>query len=151
MNCSVVVASGHCVYLHGAYADNIQVMFPRYAAVVANKTDLYASPEYIQDFNADYDYGFFILNGNSNEGFGWSAIVPDKELLRCIVTNCVYPNDKDPWLQIRITRGEITKVTTNSLFYTNDTIVWESSIHVVQWLFDCSWSSQLWWLSKLCT
>ena len=32
ITCSIVVTSGHCVFLHGAYAENITVTFPGYAA-----------------------------------------------------------------------------------------------------------------------
>ena len=35
INCSVVVTSGHCIYLNGAYAENIRVTFPGHAAVIA--------------------------------------------------------------------------------------------------------------------
>ena len=61
------------------------------------QADLYAYPKYIQDSNRDYDYGFIILSGNSNEGFGWSAIVPDSKLLGRIANSCGYPGDKHPW------------------------------------------------------
>ena len=133
INCSIVVTSGHCVYLNGAYAENIVVTFPGYAPILAKKEDLYASPEYIQDSNADYDYGIIILSGNSNEGFGWSAIVPDEELFGRIVTNCGYPGDKYPQPQMWITGGKITKVTTNRLFYMNDTMAGQSGSPVYTW------------------
>ena len=94
---------------------------------------MYASPEYIQDSNADYDYGLIILSGNSNEGFGWSAIVPDNKLLERIVTNCGYPVDKYPWPQMWITGGEITKVTNNRLFYMNDAMTGQSGSPVYTW------------------
>ena len=133
INCGVVVTSGHCVYLHGAYAENVIVTFPGYAPILVKQADLYASPEYIQDSNPDYDYGLIILNGNSNEGFGWSAIVPDSELLGRIVTNCGYPGDKYPWPQMWITGGELTEVTTNRLFYMNDTMSGQSGSPVYTW------------------
>ena len=84
-NCSIVKTSGHCVYLHGVYAENITVTFPRHTDVIVIKADLYASLEYIQHFNLDYHYGLIILSGNSNECFGWLAIVPDKKSLGRIV------------------------------------------------------------------
>ena len=133
INCSIVVTSGHCVFILGEYAHEIRVTFPGQEAVVAEKADLYASPEYIEDHNPDYDYGFIILNGNSNEGFGWSAIAPGEELLGRIVTNCGYPSDKKPWPQMWITGGKITKVTTNRLFYMNDTTGGESGSPVYTW------------------
>ena len=134
INSCVVVTSGHCVFFNGDYAEKIVVTFPGHEAVIAKKTDLYASPEYIQDSNKkDYDYGLIILNGNSNEGFGWSAIVPDEKLLGRIVTNCGYPGDKEPWPQMCITGGELTQVTTNRIFYMNDTTVGQSGSPVYTW------------------
>ena len=133
INCSVIVTSGHCVYLHGAYAENVIVTFPGYAPILVKQADLYASPEYIQDSNPDYDYGLIILSGNSNGGFGWSANVPDKELSGRIVTNCGYPGDKHPLPQMWITGGELTEVTTNRLFYMNDTMSGQSGSPVYTW------------------
>ena len=88
INCSIVVTCGHCVFLDGECAENICVTFPGYEPILVEQADLYAYPEYIQDSNRDYDYGFIILSGNSNEGFGWSAIVPDSKLLGRIVNSC---------------------------------------------------------------
>ena len=133
LNCGVIVTSGHCVYLHGAYAENISVTFPGQETVIPKQADLYASPEFIQYSNPDYDYGLIILSGNSDEGFGWSAIVPDSELLGRIVTDCGYPGDKHPWPQMWITGGELTKVTTNRLFYMNDTMGGQSGSPVYTW------------------
>ena len=112
--------SGHCVYLHGAYAENIIVTFPGH--------------EYIQDSN---DCGLIILSGNSNEGFGWSAIVPDNELLKSIVNNCGYPVDKHTWPQMWTTGGELTEVTTNRFLYMNDKMPGESGSSVHTWYKDC--------------
>ena len=89
-NCCIIETSGHCVCLHGVYAENIIVTFPRHTDVIVIKADLYASPEYIQHFNPDYDYGLIIVSGNSNERFGWLAIVPDNKLLGRIVNHLIH-------------------------------------------------------------
>ena len=133
MSYKIVVTCAHCLYSNGAYAENVSVTFPGHAAVIAQTEDLYASPEYIQDTNPDYDYGLIILSGDSSEGFGWSAVVKDDKLLGRIITNCGYAGDKDPWPQMWITGGEITQVTSHRLFYMNDTISGQSGSPVYTW------------------
>lgn len=136
INRTAVVTAGHCTYIDGAYAKKITVTFPGQAAItVTDSSDLYASPEYREKYNADYDYGLILLpgSGNCNDGFGWSACVDNKELTNRLVTICGYPADKSPHGSLWITGGEITKCTANTISYMNDTIGGQSGSPVYTW------------------
>lgn len=132
VNRTVVVTSGHCTYVQGAYANKITVTFPGQRALDVGPNDIYASPEYIATGAADHDYGLILLKGASDDGFGWSAILPDKELNNRIVSNCGYPADK---LQgtMWITGGSISSYTANRIYYMNDTYGGQSGSPVYTW------------------
>ena len=140
VNRTAIVTSGHCTYIYvhekhtGAYATNITVKFPGQGAIDVGPDDLYASPEYINSLSPDHDYGLILLPGagNSDNGFGWSAIVADEELNNRLVTNCGYPVDK-PLGTMWITGGEITKDTANRISYKNDTYGGQSGSPVYTW------------------
>jgi len=130
INYTAIVTSGHCVYLRdndkskNSYADKIIVKFPGEPDKTVQKSDLYASPEYIGQGNPDYDYGLILITGERCGGFGWSSICPTDNRL---VTVCGYPV-KDQLLKVYhrgtmwITGGAITKVEDGTVWYTNDTL-----------------------------
>ena len=132
VNHTVVVTSGHCTYVDGAYANKITVTFPGEDAVDVEPNDIYASPEYISKRAEDHDYGLILLPGASDDGFGWSAIIPDKELNNRIVTNCGYPGDKKQGT-MWITGGSISSYTANRIYYMNDTMGGQSGSPVYTW------------------
>ena len=136
VNRTVVVTSGHCTYIkdNGAFANKITVKFPGRAPIEVGQMDLYASPDYVQDGNADYDYALILLPGpgDCDEGFGWSACVDDIELNNRIVTNCGYPADKPPG-SMWITGGKILEYTSKRIFYMNDMYSGESGSPVYTW------------------
>ena len=132
VNRTAVVTSGHCTYVKRAYATKITVQFPRQRAVEVETNDIYASPEYINTGDADHDYGLILLPGNSDDGFGWSAIIPDEELKNRLVTNCGYPSDK-PAGTMWITGGSISSYTANRIYYMNDTMGGQSGSPVYTW------------------
>ena len=107
VNYTAVMTCGHCTYVKGKLAKKISVNFPCQSPVTVYTKDLYASLEYIGQGDPDYDYGLILLPGNSDFGFGWSAIVPDNEMVNRIVTNCGYPADKDRGT-MWITGGPVT-------------------------------------------
>lgn len=132
VNRTAVVTSGHCTYVAGAYATKITVQFPGQRAVHVGPNNIYASPEYINTGDADHDYGLIVLPGNSDDGFGWSAIIPDEELSNRLVTNCGYPGDK-PAGTMWITGGSIASYTANRIYYMNDTKGGQSGSPVYTW------------------
>ena len=129
---TAVVTSGHCTYVNGSYATEITVQFPGQAAVDVPRNDLYAAPEYINSRSPDHDYGLILLPGRSDDGFGWSTIVPNDELNNRLVTNCGYPGDK-PRGTMWITGGKIDNYTANRIFYMNDTMGGQSGSPVYTW------------------
>ena len=132
VNRTAVVTSGHCTYVQGAYANKITVTFPGQRAVDVGPNDIYASPEYIDTGAEDYDYGLILLPGASDDGFGWSAIVPDEELNSRIVTNCGYPGDKERGT-MWITGGSISSYTASMIYYMNDSFGVQSGSPVYTW------------------
>ena len=129
---TAIVTSGHRTYVDGAYATRITVTFPGQQAIVVGSEDIYASPEYIDKGNPDYDYGLILLPGRSDDGFGWSAIVDDEELNNLVLTNCGYPADKPPGT-MWITGGNITSYATNRIYYMKDTMSGQSGSPVYTW------------------
>ena len=117
VNYTAVLTCGHCTFVKGKPAKQISVTFPDQSPVTVYTEDLYTSPEYINKGNPNYDYGLILLPGNSDSGFGWSAIVPDKELHKS-VTKCGYPADK-PRGTMWITGGPVDECTYRRIFYMN--------------------------------
>ena len=132
VNRTAVVTSGHCTYVEGEYATYITVKFPGEEPFTVGSNDLYAAPEYTKSGNADYDYGLILLPGCSDDGFGWSTIVPNDEFNNRLVTNCGYPGDK-PSGTMWITGGKIDSHTANRIFYMNDTMGGQSGSPVYTW------------------
>jgi len=128
---TVVVTSGHCVYSNGQYHESITVTFPGKAAVTVDTSSLWASNKWRESSSADHDYGLINLPWRSNEGFGW-AVLSDDDLSDRLVTNCGYPGDK-PRGTMWITGGAIKSVTTNRIFYMNDTAAGQSGSPVYTW------------------
>lgn len=120
INRMIIVTSGHCVCQEGNYAKSIGITFPGTAKVTATSADLYASPEYCDRSAKEFNYGIIYLPGNSDEGFGWSAVISDTELKNRVVTTCGYPGDKTPQGTLWITGGNITTVCVNAIGYMND-------------------------------
>ena len=134
---TAIVTSGHVTYSHegGGYPDRITVTFPGETPIaVRDQKNMYAPPEHISSKNPDYDYGLILLPGagNSNDGFGWSAILPDGELNNLLVTNCGYPSDKEVGT-MWITGGKITSVKAKQITYMNDTFGGQSGSPVYTW------------------
>ena len=138
VNRTAIVTSGHCTYIDGAYATNIIVTFPGENSVNVGPNDIYASPEYIKTEDANHDYGLILLPGNSDDGFGWSAIISDNELQNRLVTNCGYPGDK-PEGTMWITGGAIESYTAERIYYMNDTKGGQSGSPVYTW-YDGFWT-----------
>ncbi|XP_078363433.1 extracellular metalloprotease-like [Oculina patagonica] len=140
---TAIVTSGHVTYsrMDKEFANSITVKFPGQAPIEVKSKDIYAAPEYIDSGNTDYDYGLILLPGagNSNDGFSWSAIVPDEELNNLVVTSCGYPADKRPRGTMWITGGKITKITANRISYMDDTAGGQSGSPVYTW-YDGYWT-----------
>ena len=134
VNRTAIVTAGHCTYVDSAYAAKIIVKFPRHPTTEVYPNDLFVAPEYESSRSPDHDYGLILLPklGNSDDGFGWSAIVADEELKDRIVTNCGYPGDKDRGT-MWITGGKICGYTANSISYRNDTMGGQSGSPVYTW------------------
>ncbi|KAL9981099.1 hypothetical protein ACROYT_G009758 [Oculina patagonica] len=133
---TAIVTAGHVTYSRKdkEFANSITVKFPGEDPIKVGTKNLYAAPEFIDSGNADYDYGLILLPGagKSDDGFGWSAIVPDGELNNRLVTNCGYPGDK-PQGTMWITGGEISSYTANRFSYMNDTYGGQSGSPVYTW------------------
>ena len=134
VNSTAVVTSGHCTYIYEerAYATKITVTFPGQEAVCVGPDKIYASPEYINTCDKDHDYGLILLPGTSDDGFGWSAIIPDEELNNREIINCGYPVDK-PVGTMWITDGVIASHTANRISYMNATIGGQSGSPFYTW------------------
>lgn len=134
---TAIVTAGHVMYskADGGYPSSIAVVFPgQNSFTVTDQNDMYAASEYIRSESGEYDYGLFLLPGagNCDDGFGWSAIVPNGELSNRLVTNCGYPGDKTQGT-LWITGGKITNLTATQIFYMNDTFGGESGSPVYTW------------------
>ena len=134
---TAVVTSGHCTYMYEerAYATKITVTFPGQRPVNVGANDIYASPEYINTGDRDHGYGLILLPGTSDDGFGWSAIIPDEKLNNRMVTNCGYPCDK-PAGTMWITGGVIASHTANRIYYMNDPMGGQSGSPFYTWYGD---------------
>ncbi len=142
----LIVTAGHCTYIKGDYASSILVKFPGQSKqFLINKKDLYASPEYIKDGDAENDYGLILIFKKKGynalidssiydaiDGFGWSAEIKDTELDKSSVTNCGYPTDK-PTGTLWITGGRVTSYTKKCIFYENNSIRKQSGSPVYTW------------------
>ena len=107
--------------------------FPGQNVIDVGRNDLYASPEYIANANPEYDYGLILLPGlgDCNDGFGWSAIVENRELDNRFVTNCGFPGDK-PLGTMWISGGKVT-THTNKVFSVDITRGGKSGSPVYTW------------------
>ncbi len=118
---TAIVTSGHVTYSlkDKEYAKTITVKFPGEAPIEVGTKDLYAAPEYINSGSEDYDYGLILLPGagNSDDGFGWSAIVSDGQPDNSLVTICGYPADREPFGTMWITEGKISSYTASKISY----------------------------------
>ena len=132
VNHTAVVTSGHCTYVEKQYAKRIIVTFPEQQRVEVGPNGIYASPEFIDTGAEDHDYGLILLPGTSDDGFGWSAIIPDEELNNRLVTNCGYPGDK-PAGTMWVTGGPTWTCTANRICYMNDTMAGQSGSPVYTW------------------
>ena len=135
VNRTAIVTSGHCTYVDGNYATEITVQFPGEEEIEVSRDDLYASPEYIKSGSKDHDFGLILLPGagTSDDGFGWSAAVPDEDLNNRLVTICGYPTDKKSHGTMWITGGNITSYTPNMISYMGGIMNGQSGSPVYTW------------------
>ena len=146
-NSMIILTCGHCLHFDGKIASEIIVDIggKRHTATSNNflvptgycthipghfDYNRWIPDKYV--YNNNYDYGVISLPGDSNEGFGWSTIIPDKELQGRLVSICGYPGDK-PAGTMWITGGEITKVNPKTLSYMIDTFGGQSGSPVYTW------------------
>ena len=131
---TIVVTSADNVYSNGKYASKISVTFPGCPTIAATTGDLYAPSEYYAGGkeNQDYNYGLILLQGSSDEGFGWTAQLRDNDLKDRTVTNCGYPGDK-PAGSMWITGGEVTSYTSNRITYKNEAAGVQSGSPIYTW------------------
>ena len=129
---TAIVTSGHCTHVKGAKVTKIYLTFPGQQAIVVWPNDIHAAPEYVDTYNPDYDYGLILLPGRSDDGFGWSAIIPDEGLNNRLVTNCGYPVNK-PRGTMWITGEAITRYTAKMIFYMNDKMGGQSGSPAYTW------------------
>ena len=125
MKYTVVVTAGHCIYNKDfGFARKITATFPDKEPVIiessARRKFFSVHPKYINHQDSDYDYGFILLDGNSDDGFGWSTEMTSEDLNNCIVTVCGFPEDK-PKGSMWITGGEISRATDRHILYGSST------------------------------
>lgn len=131
INRKMIVTSGHLVF-NRSYANAMRVTFPGEAPVQVTRDDLWAPPEYVNSHDQNYDYGLILLPGQSDEGFGWSTLIPDDELHHRLVSICGFPGDKEEntmW----ISGGRIESSDQHLLYYEIDTMAGMSGSPVYTW------------------
>ena len=142
MKFTVVVTAGHCVYnkQFKRYAHEITVIFPGQEPVIVSAAGkrpddhpFEVHHKYTSAFDEDYDYGFILLPGNSNEGFGWSTEMTNANLENRLVSVCGYPSEKGESGSMWITGGKISEVTDRRIIYENDTTPGQSGSPVYTW------------------
>lgn len=131
----VILTSGHSVFIDGAYAKRVSVRFlssNHRDSYVALENQLWASPQYISTNRPRYDYGLIFLPGESSEGFGWTTLLSDQELMGRPLTTCGYPVD-DPHSNLWITGGGVEKISEGHIHYMQDSLGTGSGSPVFTW------------------
>ena len=124
-----VITAGHCVYhhSHGGWPKHIDVMPGRNASNLpygsVRATSFRSVKGWVNNHNANYDYGAIILPtelGNRTGWFGF-ACYNSSTLLHMLVNNSGYPGDKPVGTQW-FNANEISQVTSRKLHYYIDTM-----------------------------
>ena len=131
---TIIVTSADNVYSNRRYASKISVTFPGQPTITAKSSDLYTPSEYSieKGGNQDYNYGLILLQGSSDEGFGWTTQLSDDHMKNRTVTNCGYPGDK-PAGSMWITGGEVTSYTSHCITYKNEAAGVQSGSPIYTW------------------
>lgn len=131
----VILTSGHSIFTDGAYAKKITVRFPvsnHKESFVVSEKQMWASPQYIKTSRPMFDYGFILLPGESNEGFGWTTLLSNEEMMGRPLTTCGYPAD-DPNSNLWITGGGVEKISQEHIHYMQDSLGTGSGSPVYTW------------------
>ncbi len=128
----VILTSAHSVFIEGALAKKVTVMFPGQCSITVPTKNLWASKEFIQTNSPDYDYGVVMIPGNSEEGFNWTTMLSDDELTGRPLSCCGYSTDKDKG-SLWITGGGVENVTSNTIQYMYDSRSTSSGSVVYTW------------------
>lgn len=132
VNNQVIFTAGHSVFIERAYAKRITVYFPGQSEQIASTQQLWAAPEYVNHSSAEHDYGLILLPGKSNEGFGWTTLLSNQELMGRPLNTCGYPSDY-PNGSLWITAGGVENVHTYHLHFMQDSMGTGSGSPVYTW------------------
>lgn len=131
----VIVTTAHSVYIEGTYARKITIVFPNdKEPVIATTQQLWAAPEYVTSSNPKYDYGIILLlPGESDaEGFGWTTLLTNQELMGRPLSMCGYPSD-DSSGSLNVTAGGVESVTNYHIQFMQDSLGTGSGSPVYTW------------------
>ena len=78
------------------YVDKVEVYCPGRAKETVYPDDMWASDEFLRDYNWHHDYGFLKLSfsSDSNTGFGWSGYFDKDDIEGIHLHTCGYPSFK---------------------------------------------------------
>ena len=78
------------------YVDKVEVYCPGRAKETVYPGDMWASDEFLRDYNWHHDYGFLKLSfsSDSNTGFGWSGYFDKDDIEGIHLHTCGYPSFK---------------------------------------------------------
>lgn len=128
----VILTSGHSVFVNGSYAKRVTVTFPGQNSFQVTRENLWAPDEFTQHKNVVYNYGIITIPGTTDEGFHWTTLLSDNELLGRPLSCCGYPSDMNT-SGLWISGGGVDSVTEDSLQYMYDSRSTSSGSVVYTW------------------
>lgn len=128
----VILTSGHSVFINGSYAKRITVKFPGQNSVIVSPDMLWAPNEFTQDKNVLYNFGIITIPGTTEEGFHWTTLLSDNELLGRPLSCCGYPSDMNS-SSLWISGGGVDNMTEDTLQYMYDSRSTSSGSAVYTW------------------
>ena len=128
----VILTSAHSVFIEGSFAKRVTLTFPGQCSVTVPTKNLWASKQFTQTNNPDYDFGVITIPGSSEEGFNWTTLFSDGELMGRPLSCCGYSMDKVKG-SLWITGGGVENVTGNTLQYMFDSRSTSSGSVVYTW------------------
>ena len=128
----VILTTGHSVFVEGSFAKRITVTFPGENSVLVTTQNLWAPEQFTQGKNSNFDFGVITLPGSSEDGFDWTTLLSDDELIGRPLSCCGYPVDQEKetmW----ISGGGVDTVTRQGIQYMYDSRSTSSGSPVYTW------------------
>lgn len=128
----VILTTAHSLFVDGAYAKKITVLFPGEKEQVAYTKQLWAPSEFVENGDPEHNYGVILLPGNSQDGIEWTTLLSDKELVGRPLSTCGYPSDKPKGTLWTVADG-VEKVTSSVIYFMQNSASTGSGSPVFTW------------------